>query len=263
MILEDIIEHKKRELLLLQENRPLEMLMMDAQTALPSKNFKQALAQPPFSDDRHMLRVIAEIKKASPSKGVLCRDFDPVAIAQTYESSGAAAISVVTDMHFFQGDMEYLKQVRGVTTIPLLNKDFIIDPYQIYRARIYGADAVLLIAAILDDSQLSQYLNLAQKLAMSALVEVHTAEELGRVLATNAEIIGINNRNLKTFEVNIDTTRQLLPSIPAGRIVVSESGISSHDVMRALAQQGVHAFLIGEALVQSPDRAATLRLLLN
>lgn len=263
MILDDIIAHKEHELLLLKEERPLEALIPDVAAAPAVKDFKQALSRPRTQQGREIYRVIAEIKQASPSKGIMCRDFDPVAIARTYEACGAAAISVVTDRRFFQGDMEYLMQVRRVTSIPLLNKDFIIDPYQIYRARISGADAVLLIAAILSSGQLSGYLKLVKDLAMSALVEVHTAEELARVLATDAEIIGINNRNLRTFEVNIDTTRRLLPSVPAGRIVVSESGIATREVMRDLAGQGVHAFLIGEALMQSEDRGTALRLLLN
>lgn len=263
MILDTIIEQKKRELQLLHQKLPLEMLMAAVQAASPAKNFRQALLPPPHSGERPLLRVIAEIKKASPSKGVLCRDFDPVAIARTYEASGAAAISVLTDREFFQGDMEYLRQVRGATSIPLLNKDFIIDPYQIYRARLYGADAVLLIAAILNASQIARFRTIAQELSMSALVEVHSAEELKLVLASGAELIGINNRNLQTFEVSVDTTCQLLPAIPAGKIIVSESGINSRELMLGLAQQGVHAFLIGEVLMQSPDPGAALRLLLN
>lgn len=210
------------------------------------------------------LRVIAEIKKASPSKGILREDFEPVAIAKTYEACGAAAISVLTDNRFFQGSIDYLRAVRSVSTLPILMKDFIIDPYQLYQARACGADAVLLIAAILDRNRLSALIEMSGSLGLAALVEIHSAEELATALAANADIIGINNRDLKTFQVTVETTRRLAPLISPGKLIVSESGIDSREMMRALAEDaGVHAFLVGEALMRSPDIGAALRSLLN
>jgi indole-3-glycerol phosphate synthase len=263
MILDDIIANKKIELACWQREQPIEMLRQDLPAASPIRNFRQALAPSPAASGGQPLRVIAEIKKASPSKGVLRHDFDPVAIAQAYESYGAAAISVLTDSRFFQGSIEYLRWVRAVTTVPLLMKDFIIDPYQLYQARIYGADAVLLITAILSQSQLSQFLSLAASLDLSALVEVHSSDDLTKALAANAEIVGINNRDLSTFQVTVETTRCLTPLIGPGILVVSESGIASREIMISLAEQGVHAFLIGEALMRSRDIGAALRSLLN
>lgn len=262
MILDEIVANKRVELARWQEERPIELLAQGVLNAPPVRNFRQALVQqnPPGSQT---FRVIAEIKRASPSKGLLRKEFDPVAIAKTYESCGAAAISVLTDRNYFQGDLEYLKQVREATTVPLLMKDFIIDPYQLYQARIYGADAVLLIAALLSSAQLAQFLNRAAGLGLSSLVEVHSNEELNRALAANAEIIGINNRDLRTFQVTVETTRRLAPLIGPGKIVVSESGIDSRAVMAFLAQQGVHAFLIGEAFMRAEDIGAALRSLLN
>ncbi len=262
MILDEIVANKRVELARWQEERPIAMLAQDVLKAPPVRNFRQALVQqnPP---DSQPFRVIAEVKWASPSKGLLRKEFDPVAIAKTYESCGASAISVLTDRNFFQGDLEYLKQVREATTIPLLMKDFIIDPYQLYQARIYGADAVLLIAALLSSGQLAQFLNRAAGLGLGALVEVHSNDELNKALAANAEIIGINNRDLRTFQVTVETTRRLAPLIGPGKIVVSESGIDSRAVMVFLAQQGVHAFLIGEALMRAEDIGAALRSLLN
>jgi indole-3-glycerol phosphate synthase len=264
MILEDIVANKQIELARWKRERSLELLSRDLPAAASGRNFKQALQPFRASGGNMSLRVIAEIKKASPSKGVLREDFEPVAIAKTYEACGAAAISVLTDNRFFQGRIEYLRAVRSVTTLPILMKDFIIDPYQLYQARACGADAVLLIAAILDRNRLSALIEQAASLGLAALVEIHSADELAAALAANADIIGINNRDLQTFQVTVDTTRRLAPLIGPGKLIVSESGIDSRAMMRSLADEaGVHAFLVGEALMRSPDIGAALRSLLN
>jgi indole-3-glycerol phosphate synthase len=264
MILEEIVANKQIELAQWKRERPMELLSRDLPAAPACRHFKQALQLSRTVGGNMPLRVIAEIKKASPSKGVLREDFEPVAIAKTYEACGAAAISVLTDRRFFQGSLEYLSAVRSVTTLPILMKDFIIDPYQLYQARACGADAVLLIAAILDRNRLSALIERADSLGLAALVEIHSADELATALAANAEIIGINNRDLKTFQVTVDTTRRLAPLIGPGKIIVSESGIDSREMMRSLAAEaGVHAFLVGEALMRSPDIGAALRSLLH
>lgn len=262
MILDEIIANKRIELVRWQQERPIELLAHDALTAPPVRDFRKALMKQ-NTESRQLFRVIAEVKKASPSKGVLRSDFDPVEIAKSYELCGAAAISVLTDKNYFQGNLEYLKLIRSATTLPLLMKDFFIDAYQLYQARLCGADAVLLIAAILSPSQLAQYLTLAAGLGLSALVEVHSVDDLSKAQAADADIIGINNRDLRTFEVSLETTRQLAPLIGPGKLIVSESGIDSREVMRSLAQQGVDAFLIGEALMRSRNIEGALRSLLN
>jgi len=180
-----------------------------------------------------------------------------------YQENGAVAISVLTDKKYFQGDLEYLRQINKVTSIPILDKDFIIDSYQIYQARIYSADAVLLIAAILSDAELTNYMNVAHQLGLSALVEVHTLEELKRVLSTDAQIIGINNRNLTSFQVNTNTSLQLAKYISNDKIIVSESGIDNKDIILSLQKEGIDAFLIGEALMKEKDIGKKLRELLN
>ena len=203
--------------------------------------------------------IIAEIKRASPSKGLLCPDFDPLRLARAYRQGGAAALSVITDEPFFQGSLEYLSAVRAAVELPLLRKDFILDPIQIEEARAFGADAVLLIVAALSPEELRELLACARRLELSALVEVHDGEELETALSAGAEILGINNRNLRTFEVSVETTLRLLPRIPEGRVVVSESGLSDPETLERLARAGVDAFLIGEALVTAPDPEARLR----
>ena len=199
------------------------------------------------------ISIIAEIKKASPSRGVIRKDFDPLAIAQVYEQHGAAAISILTDQKFFQGDLGYLQQVRDITSIPLLRKDFIVDAYQIYETRVAGADALLLIAAALSAAELIDFFALASHLGLHVLLEVHNQKELGMALLTDAPIIGINNRDLKTFRVDLSVTTQLAHQIPHDRVIVSESGI--HDVrqLRFLKGLGVHAVLVGEALMAKED----------
>jgi len=195
------------------------------------------------------LKLIAEVKKASPSRGVLCPDFDPVALARTYAEGGAAAISVLTEADHFQGRIEYLAAIREVVNLPLLRKDFIFDRYQVYESAACGADALLLITAILSREQLEELLALSRRLELSCLVEVHSENEVEKALLAGADIIGINNRDLNTFTVDINTTRRLRPLIPEGRIVVSESGISNREDMREMREWGVNAVLVGEALV--------------
>ena len=203
--------------------------------------------------------VIAEIKKASPSKGVIRADFNPTEIAQQYAAAGAACLSVLTDIDFFQGSDAYLQHARAACALPVLRKDFIVDAYQIYEARTLGADCVLLIAAALDDAQLSEYAFLAAELGMDALIEVHDMDELERALPVPARLLGINNRNLRTFEVSLQTTLSLKDAVPTDRILVTESGILSRDDVALMRQSNVHAFLVGEAFMRQPDPGVALR----
>jgi len=202
--------------------------------------------------------VIAEVKKASPSRGLLRANFDPSAIARSYEQNGAACLSVLTDADFFQGSEEYLRQARAACGLPVLRKDFIIDPYQVYETRVIGADCILLIVAALGDAALWELAQLAEELHMDVLVEVHDVDELQRALALNAPLIGINNRNLRTFETRLATTLELLDHIPADRIVITESGIHTRDDVALLRGRGVNAFLIGEAFMRAPDPGEVL-----
>ena len=209
------------------------------------------------------IRLIAEIKKASPSKGILVEDFIPTDLAGTYERNGAAAISVLTDRHF-QGNLSHMAAVKAATkTIPILRKDFIIDPYQMYESRAFGADAVLLIAAILSDAKLQQFVRLANALRLQCLVEVHNQQELKQALAAHAEIIGINNRDLHTFKTDLGVTQALVSLIPKDKIIVSESGIHTREAMLSLHGFGVQAALVGEALVTAQDPGAQVRILLG
>lgn len=258
MILQEIVNNTKLELENSKSNSPLEEMA------------KMALRQPPPLDMKHVLRgngvkIIAEIKKASPLRGIIRYNFDPLEIAQTYTTNGAAAISVLTESKYFKGSIDYMKQIRdelGDKRMPLLRKDFIIDTYQVYQSRAYGADSLLLIAAILKPDGLKELLSLSHQLGMKCLVEVHNKEELEVAIGSDAEIIGINNRDLNTFEVDISTTKRLKPLIPSGRIVVSESGIKNRYDMEKLEEWGVNAALIGEALMSSPDIAVKMRELL-
>jgi indole-3-glycerol phosphate synthase len=195
------------------------------------------------------IKLIAEVKKASPSKGILRPYFDPMALAKTYAENGAAAISVLTDAEYFQGSPEHLAAIREIVSLPLLRKDFIYDEYQIYESAAYGADALLLIVAILEPKQLGKMITISRSLGLGCLVEVHNEDELTIALDSGAEIIGINNRNLNTFEVDLNTTQRLLPFVPEDKIVVSESGINQRDDIRKLKAWGVDAVLVGEALV--------------
>jgi indole-3-glycerol phosphate synthase len=202
--------------------------------------------------------VIAEVKKASPSKGVLRADFEPADIAQSYAEHGASCLSVLTDRQFFQGSVDFLKQARASCHLPVLRKDFVVDAYQVYESRVMGADAVLLIAACLDDAQLRDFEATALSLDMAVLVEVHDATELARALRLKTPLIGVNNRNLKTFEVSIQTTLDLLRDVPAGRLLVTESGIATRDDVLRLGAAGVNAYLVGEAFMRAPDPGQAL-----
>ncbi len=228
---------------------------------------KKALEQPaPLSLAAALqgknIKLIAEVKKASPSKGVICRDFHPVNIARAYADGGASAISVLTEEKYFQGSLDYLKDIRnalGDERPPLLRKDFIVDPYQIYEARAYGADCILLITAIISPEKLAEFLELSHGVKMDCLVEVHNEAELELALSSRARIIGINNRDLNTFKVDMTTTERLKSMIPDDRIVVSESGIESREDIERLERLGVNAVLIGEALMRAPDIAGRIR----
>ena len=257
MILDEIVAHKKQELELSQRNLPLAELRRIALAAPPPLDFASALR----GDG---IKLIAEVKKASPSRGVIRTDFNPVEIARIYANNGASAISVLTESKYFQGSMNHLKDIRTALDkrLPLLRKDFIFDPYQIYESRAYGADGLLLIVAILSSWQLARLISLTRQLGMECLLEVHNEAELEIALKSSARIIGVNNRDLSTFTVDVNTTRRLRPLIPADRIVVSESGIKDRADMTRLRQWGVDAALVGEALMSAPDIAARMKELL-
>lgn len=255
MILDDIVARRREQLAREKAKIPLvEMMQRAHECTRPVLDFAAALKQPTLS-------VIAEIKKASPSKGLICPDFDPAALARAYTRAGANAISCLTEEHYFQGSGEYLRQVRAATSLPVLRKDFIIDPYQIYEARVLGADAVLLICALLDTDTLRRLMHTAQILDMHALVEIHNEEEAASAVAAQAPIIGINNRDLKTFTVDLQTTARLAAQIPYPCILVSESGVSTNDDMQTARENGADAVLIGETLMRSQNIPATLEAL--
>ncbi len=256
-ILEEIVWHKEIEVEQMRDRLPLPKLQQRVKEAPAPRNFLEALRQ-----GKTKPAVIAEVKKASPSKGVIRADFDPVAIARSYQQGGASCLSVLTDQKFFQGSFENLSLIRQNVDLPLLCKEFIIYPYQIYLARSNGADAVLLIAAILSDKDLQYFIKIIQVLGMTALIEVHTAEELDRILALEgANLIGINNRNLEDFSVDLQTTCQLLSARKnqlqeRDILVVSESGLYVADDINLVAQAGAGAVLIGESLVKQLDPGA-------
>ncbi len=255
MILDRIVADKKLELEVGKRNLSLAELRRLASKQPPPLDFASALR----GDG---IRLIAEVKKASPSRGVIRPDFNPVAIAQIYADNGAAAISVLTEVKYFQGSLKYLKEIRdrlGDKRPPLLRKDFIFDPYQVYESRAYGADALLLIVAILNPEKLEELIGLSEELGMDCLVEVHNEAELEAALNSRAGIIGINNRDLNTFNVDMATTGRLRPLIPSDRIVVSESGIKSRSDMEQLRHWGVDAALIGESFMSAPDIAARMK----
>jgi indole-3-glycerol phosphate synthase len=255
MILEEILAHTRVELAVRKERLPLAEVQRQASQQPPALSLSLALSGT-------CPGIIAEIKKASPSRGIICRDFDPVRIARIYAAGGASAISVLTEEHYFLGSLAHLKAIRddlGNTRLPLLRKDFILDPYQVYESRANGADSLLLIAAILTPDRLKELLDLSHELGMECLVEVHNATELAPVLSAGARIIGINNRDLKTFKVDIRTTERLRPLVPPDRLVVSESGICGRDDKEKMKEWGVHAVLIGEALVSAPDIGAKIK----
>ena len=223
----------------------------------PTRDFRNAI----IGDDA--VKLIAEVKKKSPSKGIIRENFHPISIADTYVKNGAAAISVLTDKHFFAGELAYLRAIREAVDVPLLRKDFTIDPYHIYQARVAGADAILLIVAALTVTELRNFMEVAESLALACLVEVHTREELAIALDVDAQIIGINNRDLHTFHTDLATTFQLREVIPMDKVVVSESGIYSREDVTRLQAVGVQAMLVGESLMRSPDIGRQVRHLLN
>jgi indole-3-glycerol phosphate synthase len=255
-ILDTIIENKKIEIERSKERCPLTTLELGLHDTPGTRDFYRAL-------DGESVRVIAEIKKASPSKGVLRADFDPVSIALGYEKGGAAALSVLTDEKFFMGSLSYLRAVREAVGIPLLRKDFIIDPYQVYESRLGGADALLLIVSALGQDSLKELLRLTHSLDMNAVVEVHDKEELGRALDAGSRIVGINNRDLRTFEVDLGVTERLSRNIPDGVIVVTESGIGSGADIKKLGKHGVRVFLIGETFMKARDPGLELSNLIS
>lgn len=257
-ILKKIIERKREEVAERQFRIPLSEQQQRAAEASPVRGFVQAIEQR-LANSRPA--VIAEIKKASPSKGVMRDPFVPAEIARSYEQGGAACLSVLTDVDFFQGSDEFLQQARDACALPVLRKDFMIDPYQVYEARAIGADCILLIVAVLEDTRMRELHDLARQLGMDVLVEVHDAEELQRALALETPLIGINNRDLRTFETWLDTTLELLDSIPGDRIIVTESGIHTPDDVKRLRDNGVHTFLVGEAFMVAEDPGARLKVL--
>ena len=257
MILDTIIAHKQKELAIEQEQVPLAKLEDQISSLPPTRDFRGAIT------GRGTVKLIAEVKKKSPSKGIIREDFHPVSIAEAYVKNGAAAISVLTDKHFFAGELDYLRAIRDTVDVPLLRKDFTIDPYHIYQARVAGADAILLIVAALTVSQLRTFMEVAAALALACLVEVHTREELAIALDVEAQIIGINNRDLRTFHTDIATTFQLCEAIPADRVVVSESGIYAREDVMKLQEAGIHAMLVGESLMRSPDIGEQVRRLIS
>jgi indole-3-glycerol phosphate synthase len=253
-ILARILDCKRQEVAVAKGALPLDEIRRRVRDVPPTRPFWQAL------QDRETrgTRIIAEIKKASPSAGMIRDDFDAVEIAAIYERHGAAAISVLTDHQFFQGELAFLQAVRQQVSIPLLRKDFVIDPYQLYEARLYGADAALLIAAALDVPVLKDLAALSVELGLEPLVEVHTAAELEKALGCSSRLLGINNRDLHTFHTDVATTLDLLPQVPDTYCVVSESGLRDRATITRLESHGVTAFLIGESLMREPDMGVKL-----
>jgi len=246
-ILGEIVSYKKKRIAEKKEKIPLAKLRDRITKLPPARDFKGAISLP------GKINLICEIKKASPSSGLICREFHPRKIAGTYEKNGAGAISVLTEEKYFQGDILHLFSVKESVKIPILRKDFIIDEYQLYEARAFGADAVLLIASLLDVEQIIKFIKTSKNLGMETLVEVHYEEDLEKALSTPAEIIGINNRNLKDFTIDFSVTKNLVKKIPRGKIVVSESGIKTKEDVLLLKSTGINAILIGQVLLESED----------
>ena len=258
-ILDKIIDVKRAEIAAAQKKMPLAAMRADAESRVLTRDFVGALRAKVAAGKP---AVIAEIKKASPSKGVLREDFIPADIAQSYAEGGAACLSVLTDRPFFQGQVDFLKQARASCQLPVLRKDFMVEAYQIYESRAMGADCILLIAACLDDAQMADFERIAQSLDMAVLVEVHDRAEAGRALKLKTPLIGINNRNLKTFEVSLDNTLQMLKDMPelsqGQRLVVTESGIQTREDVLRMGAAGVNAFLVGEAFMRAPEPGQAL-----
>jgi indole-3-glycerol phosphate synthase len=256
-LLDQIVGNTRAEVARRRASTPQTVLERQCQTAPPPRDFEGALRPP-----RGGVRLVAEVKKASPSRGVLAPDLNPAVLAATYARHGAHAISVLTDEKYFRGSLDDLRAVRAAVDRPLLRKDFTVDEYQLWEARAAGADAVLLIVSIVPPPRLGELLAAAKGLGLAALVECHTAAELDQALAAGSRVVGINNRDLATFETRLETTLELLPLIPPGPIVVSESGFFTGADVRRVVAAGAHAVLVGEALVRSPDVPFTLRDLL-
>lgn len=258
-VLSEILATKRTEVAFLKERTPLPLLQAKLENAPPTRDFRHALAS------AQGMALIAEVKKASPSKGVIRADFDAVEIAQTYALNGATCLSVLTDEKYFQGKLEFLHQIREVVSLPLLRKDFIVDPWQILQSRAAGADAVLLIVAALCPNDLRGLIKMAAEYDLAALVEVHDAEEMQEALDAGADLIGINNRNLHTFRTSLSVTLDLLPTLPhdPNRMLVSESGIFTRQDVETLEAADVHAILVGEALMREADIGAKVRELLG
>ncbi len=255
-ILRKIIHRKEEEINDRKKIKAEELLIDEAKSASPVRGFVDSMRQRINAGDS---AVIAEIKKASPSKGVIRENFNPADIAKSYQEGGACCLSVLTDIDYFQGSDEYLKQARKACGLPVIRKDFIVDTYQVYEARAMGADCILLIVAVLEDKQMFNLYSLAHELGMDVLVEVHDEDELQRALPLNSDLIGINNRNLRTFETSLNTTIKLLNQIPENRIVVTESGIHSVEDIALMRENQVNAFLVGEAFMRAENPGAELK----
>ncbi len=254
-ILEKIVAVKREEIAAARKKMPLEAIRADAESRVLTRDFEGALRRKIAAGKS---AVIAEVKKASPSKGVLRQDFIPADIAQSYAEHGAACLSVLTDRQFFQGQPDYLKQARASCDLPVLRKDFMVDPYQVYESRVMGADCILLIAACLEDGRMAELEQIARSLDMAVLVEVHDADELRRALKLKTPLVGINNRNLRSFEVSLDTTLGMLEDVPQDRLLVTESGILGPADVKRMRDAGVHAFLVGEAFMRAPEPGEAL-----
>ena len=255
-ILQRILARKHEEVLQRSQIRALDSVRARAANQPPTRGFVEAIRRKHAAGEA---AVIAEVKKASPSKGLIRPDFDPAAIARSYQAGGAACLSVLTDVDFFQGSNRYLGEARGACELPVLRKDFIVDPYQVFEARMIGADCILLIVAALEDGPLIEMSNLAHELGMDVLVEVHDIDELERALQADCELIGVNNRNLRTFEVSLDTSLQLKDAVPPDRTLVTESGIATRDDVARLRSVGIDTFLVGESFMREPDPGAALQ----
>ena len=251
--LNQIIAHKKEEVGRRKKEVKIESLKEQLPNCPSSRGFKEAITQ------GNEINIIAEVKSASPSVGVLIKDFDPVGTADDYLKGGAAALSILTEQEFFKGNLDFIPLIKKENPLSALRKDFIIDPYQIYESKVYGADAILLIASILSKDALEDFLSLSSELGIDTVVEVHNEEELSIALSTGCNIIGINNRNLRTFEIDLTTTIKLMSCIPSGKVVISESGIKSREDIIQLEEAGIRAVLIGEALIRAKDRIAMLK----
>ena len=259
-ILDKIVAVKRDEISLARRRRDLASLRRDAESLGGQRDFIGAMRSR-IADGR--AAVIAELKKASPSKGVLRERFEPAAIAESYAEHGAACLSVLTDVQFFQGSAAYLEQARAACLLPVLRKDFMVDAYQVFEARAMGADCILLIAACLDDALMTDLEAQAHALGMAVLVEVHDGTELDRALRLATPLVGINNRNLRTFDVTLQTTLDLLPRVPAGRVLVTESGILAPADVQQMRDADVHAFLVGEAFMRAADPGRALAALFD